>query len=315
MTESLMPHRRSRDARHAQRKRNAGRAFWMLVRPPVSMRRFLGDLFHEIINDTVLDSAAVLAYFSMLAIFPLAILMLSLLPYLPIPNLEAAILAFMRQAMPPQAADLLTSTVTNIVSERRGGLLSFGIFGTLWAASTGLQTMMEQLHATQNGADPRPYWKLRAIALGLVFAEGVLVIGAFTLVIVGDWLLERLSLLMGADAVFLWVFAPLRWATIFAMILLALSLLYYFGPNIQQRYRVITPGGLLATVLFILASLLFRAYVAHFGSYEATYGSLGAAIVLLLWLYVGGVVILVGAEVNGLLERYAQTNGVEKTNA
>lgn len=294
--------RRKRDGR------NDAIALRMLIRPPVGIRRFLRDLIREMTKDDVLNGAAVLAYYSMLSIFPLAILLLSLLPYLPIPNLRETILAFLRQAMPTQAAELFTSTVTNVVSERRGGLLSFGILGTLWAASTGLQVIMELLHATYDGPDERPYWKRRAIAVGLVFAEGILVIGAFALVIAGDWLHDRLLIAAGEGAFLLWVFPPLRWLTIFGLILMAMSLLYYFGPNVRLRYRVITPGGVVAAVLFVVSSLLFRTYVAHFGSYEATYGSLGAAIVLMLWLYVGGLVILIGAEVNGLLEGYARAD-------
>lgn len=294
--------RRKRDGR------DESIALRMLVRPPVGIRRFLRDLIREMTKDDVLNGAAVLAYYSMLSIFPLAILLLSLLPYLPIPNLRETILAFLRQAMPPQAADLFTSTVTNVVSERRGGLLSFGVLGTIWAASTGLQVIMESLHATYDGPDKRPYWKRRAIAVGLVFAEGILVIGSFALVIAGDWLHDRLLIAAGEGAFLLWVFPLLRWLTIFGLILMAMSLLYYFGPNVRLRYRVITPGGVVAAVLFVVSSLLFRMYVAHFGSYEATYGSLGAAIVLMLWLYVGGLVILIGAEVNGLLEGYARAD-------
>lgn len=279
-------------------------SFWTLIRPKIKFKRFLGDLWFEIVKDEVLNSAAIMAYFSMLAIFPAAILILTLLPYLGIPNLEQTIIAALYRSIPEQAAELFTSTVKNVVSERRGGLLSFAILGTIWAASSGLQVVMEQIHATYDGQDKRPYWKRRSIAIFLVFAVGLLVIGAFGLVLVGDMIHDRLLVTMGEDALFLWLFPMLRWGTIWLMLLSALSLFYYFGPDIRQRYRLITPGAVLATVLFILASLGFRTYVSHFGSYEATYGSLGAAIVLLLWLYVGGLVILVGSEVNGLLEAY-----------
>ncbi len=280
--------------------------FRRLVRPRVGLKRFLCDLWTEINRDDVTSSAAVLAYFSMLAIFPAAILFLTLLPYLPIPNLETTILVALYRTIPAQAADLLTSTVSNIVSERRGGLLSFSALGTIWAASSGIHATMEQIHSTYDTNETRPYWKMRLIAIFLVFAVGLLVVGAFALVIIGDTIHDRLVPWMGQDAMFLLVFPILRWATIFLLMLVALSLLFYFGPSVRQQYRILTPGGLLATVLFIASSLLFRTYVAHFGSYEATYGSLGAAIVLLLWLYVGGLVILVGSEVNGLLEGYAQ---------
>lgn len=286
--------------------------FSRLVRPGVGAKRFLKDLAAEIKKDQVTDSAAVLAYFSMLAIFPAAILLLSLLPYLPIPNLDQMILNSMSRAMPDQAAELFTSTVRSVVSEPRGGLLSFGVLGTLWAASTGLQAMMQRIGTTYDVQETRPYWKRRGIALLLVMAVGTLVVTAFTLLIVGGILHEHLERIIGENSVTVWLFTALRWAIILVLMFGALALLYYFGPNVKQRFRLITPGGILATVLFIASSLGFRVYVENFGSYEATYGSLGAAIILLLWLYVGGVVVLVGAEVNALLEAYARARE-EKT--
>jgi membrane protein len=297
-----------RPTRRKAKRRGASSTipFRRLIRINVGLKRFLKDLWCEIVKDDVTSGAAILAYFSMLAIFPAAILLLSLLPFLPIPNLEQTIMASLYQAMPGQAADLFTSTVTSVVTERRGGLLSISALGTVWAASSGIQAVMQQLSAAYDEPETRPYWKLRLIAIGLVFGVGILVIGAFGLVILGDILHLQLSRVLGDNLLFYGVFQLLRWTTILSMMLGALSLLYYFGPNVKQRYRLITPGGLLSTGLFILSCLLFRAYVEHFGSYEATYGSLGAAIVLLLWLYVGGLVILVGAEVNGLLESYVQ---------
>lgn len=289
-----------------RRAKDTSLAFWTLVRPRVGLKRILRDLWSRIIENRSLDGAAVMAFYSMLSIFPAAILFLTLLPYLPIANLDQMIVEALHRVMPVNAAEMLTSTVTRVVSQRHEGLLSFGLLATVWAASSGLQAMMQQLHSTFDAKETRPYWKRRLIAVGLVFGVGILVIGAFALVIAGDLIYQRVLGHYGEQGFFLWVFHISRWLTIFTLFPAALSMLYHFGPNVRQRYRLITPGSLLAAVLFVVASLLFRAYVAHFGSYEATYGSLGAAIVLLLWLYVGGFVILIGSEVNALLEGYAR---------
>lgn len=287
-------------------------SFWTLIRPQVKPKRFLSDLWQEILKDEILNSAAVMAYFSMLAIFPAAILILTLLPYLGIPNLDQTIISALYRSLPDDAAELFTSTVTKVVSEQHGGLLSFAVLGTIWAASSGLQVVMEQIHATYDGPDKRPYWKRRLIAIFLVFAVGLLVIGAFGLVLVGDLIHDRVTVELGTSSLLFWVFPLLRWATIWFLMLAALSLFYYYGPDIRQRYRIITPGAVLATFLFITASLGFRTYVAHFASYEATYGSLGAVIALLIWLYVGALVVLIGAEVNGLLEGYCYQDKLAK---
>lgn len=281
-------------------------SFWVLVRPRVRPKRFIRDLINEIFKDEVLDSAAVMAYFTMLSIFPAAILLLSLLPYLPIPDLEKSIFTTLSRTMPIRAAELFTSTVTSAVSERHESLISFGALGTVWAASSGVVAIMERIHSTYDSRDKRPFWKKRLIAIGLVFAVGVLVITAFSLVILGDMVHDRLTQAFGPNSLLAFFFPVLRWFTILTMLLGAISLVYYYGPDVKQRYRFITPGGIFATLLSVASSLGFRTYVENFGSYEATYGGLGAVIVLLLWLYVGGIVLLVGAEVNGLLERYAE---------
>jgi membrane protein len=254
----------------------------------------------------VTNGAAVLAYYLMLASFPAAILLLSLLPYLPIPNLDRAIVDLMHQIMPDQAAQLFTSTVESVVSERRGGLLSVGVLGTLWAASTGIHAVMQQLNVTYDVKETRPFWKTRGLALLLVFGYGILVVGAFALVVFGGILQTYLSQLLGWNRLLLGFFSALRWIIILAMIMGALSVMYYFGPNVKHRFKLVSPGGIVGTVLLVLASLSFRLYVANFGKYEATYGSIGAVIVMLLWLYVAGLVVLIGSEVNSLLEGYAK---------
>ena len=277
-----------------------------LIRPPVGYGRFFRDLWREINEDNISSGAASLAYFLMLAIFPAAIFLLSLLPYLPIPNLEEAIMDLLRQVMPAQAAGLFTTTVENVVSERRGGLLSLGFLFTLWAASNGMAAVMEQLNVTYDVKDERSFFKRRGLALLLVVLFGALVVGAFGLIVFGGVLQEQLARVIGWSPALLAFFAGFRWAVILGMITLGFSTIYYFGPDVEQKFRFITPGSVLGTVILVAAALGFRFYVERFGSYEATYGSLGAVIILLLWLYVAGLVLLLGSEVNALLEHYAE---------
>lgn len=266
-------------------------------------KQLIKDLKTEIADDNVSNGAGALAFFLMLAIFPAAIFVLSLLPYLPIPNLQQAIMDQLRQALPGEAASLFTGVVENVASQRRGGLLSFGAIATIWAASSGMYAIMQQLNVTYDAQEKRPIWKARGIALLLTLLFAVLVIGAFTLIIFGGALQGWAGSVLGRSWALLTFFQLFRWLVIAAFLLLGFALIYYFGPDVEHRFRFISPGGVLGVMLLALASLAFRLYVANFGRYSATYGSLGAAIILMLWLYLTGWVILLGSEINALLEK------------
>ncbi|MDI1449799.1 YihY/virulence factor BrkB family protein [Polyangium sp. 6x1] len=280
--------------------------FRRLIRPSVGFRGFFKDLYKEIREDQISTGAAALAYFLMLAIFPAAIFLLSLLPYLPIPDLEPAIMDLLRELMPTQAAELFTTTIDRVLSERRGGLLSVGLVGTLWAASNGLNAIIQQLNVTYDVRETRPFWKTRGMAVLLVLLFGALVVTAFGLIVFGGILQREVAELIGWSGALLKLFSAFRWLVILGFFLMAFATVYYFGPNVEQSFRFITPGAVLGVAVLVLSALGFRFYVENFGKYEATYGSLGAVIVLLLWLYVAGLVILLGSEVNSLLEHYAE---------
>ena len=267
-------------------------------------KRFAKDMKTEIDNDHVFNGAAALAYYWMLSIFPAAIFLLTLLPYLPIPNLQQAIIDLLRQAAPTESADLFTNVVGDVVSQKRGGLLSFGIVFALWSASTGIYAVMQQLNITYDVEEGRSFWKARGTALLLTLLFLGLVILAFGLVVFGGIIEGRIGSAFSHGPTVLLFFAVLRWIIIFSFLLLGFSMMYYFGPDVEQQFRFITPGSALGVTILVLASLAFRFYVSNFGNYNATYGSLGAVIVWMFWLYIMGLVILLGSEVNAILEHY-----------
>ena len=270
----------------------------------IASKRFAKDIYIEITKDNVFNGAAALAYYWMLAIFPATLFLLTLLPYLPIPDLDTALMDLMHQAMPTETANLVQNTVDSVMSEKHGGLFSFGIIFTIWTASTGLYAIMQQLNITYNVEEGRPFLKARGIALLLTFIVLILIIGAFALVVFGGMIQSWLASMFGKSDLLLFFFALLRWIIIVCFLLLGFAVLFYFGPNVEQRFKFITPGSLLGVIVLTLASLAFRYYVANFGNYNATYGSIGAVIVLMLWLYITGLVFLVGSEVNVVLEHY-----------
>ena len=267
------------------------------------------DLNEQIGKDNVFNGAATLGFYLTLAIFPALIFLLSMLPYLPIPRLDQAIMDLLSQALPPEAAGMLEDTVQRIATKRQGGLLSLGFLGTLWAASMGMYAVMQQLNITYNVKEARPFIKARSIALLLTLLFGGLAIGVFALIVMGGIVQDWLAEFVGRHQVLLTFFALLRWVIIVGALLLGFDLIYYLAPNVQRKYRWITAGAVFGVTVMLLASLGFRFYIMHFADYEATYGALGGMIVLMLWLYVAGLVFLVGSEINVVLEQHLSKKG------
>lgn len=271
----------------------------------VSTKQFLVDLNQEIGDDNVFNGAAALGFYLTLAIFPAIILLMTIIPYLPVDNVDKAIMDLLGQALPPEAFGMVEGVVTEVTREQRGGLLSFGLLGTLWAASSGMIAIMDQLNITYEVKEARSFLRARATAIVLSLLFGLLVIGAFSLIVLGgviqDWIGNRFGF---SDALLIF-FVVFRWIMIVLALLLGFSMIYRYAPNVEQKFMFITPGSVLGVTLLIIVSLGFAFYTSNFGDYSATYGSIGAVIILMLWLYIAGLVILIGSEINVLVEHYS----------
>jgi len=264
---------------------------------------FGAGLWREIQDDHVFDGAAVLAFFFLLAVFPAAIFLSSLLPSLAIPHLRQAILDLLHQVLPEQSANFFEGTFGNVASKGAQGLLTFGLIITLWSGSTGVYALIEQLDAICDVTDRRRFWKKRGTAILLTIFFSFLAIASLSLVILGGVLQSRLASVIGWSRPLLVFFATLRWVIIGLSLLLALAMAYRFGPSGNPGFRFISTGNVVASILIALASVAFRFYVFRFGSYSVTYGSLAAIIILMLWMYMAGIAVLVGWEINKLLQR------------
>jgi membrane protein len=273
--------------------------------PHVSLKTFWRDIKSEVQKHNTTNGAAALAYFLMLSIFPAALALLTLLPYLRIPNLDGMILDFLNQSLPGDAAKMFTGTIREITNKPQGGLLSFGLLAALWAASNGTFAVMQQLNITYDVKEGRSFIKTRATAMGLTFLCGGLVIIAFGLIIFGGVIQVWMEQTLGLGDVIRALFAVFRWVVIAGAMTMAFACTYYFGPDVQQKFKFISPGSLFGVALLTVASLGFRFYVNNFGKYNATYGGIGAVIVLMLWLNLMGLVILMGSEINSLVEHYS----------
>lgn len=272
----------------------------------------LRELWHEAKTDHLPNGAAALAFYLVLALFPAAIFGLSLLPYLPIPHLYDAVVGVVHDLLPGAVADMLTRSVQAILAQRSGGLLSFGFVFALWSASSGLYAVMQQLNVVHGVDEGRSFLRARGVALLLTLLFFVLVVGALGLVIFGGMLESTIAAHVGWSTAIRAFFALFRWVIVVGALLLAFALVYRLGPNVHQPFAFITPGSVFATIALLVVSFAFKLYVGNFAHYDKVYGSLGAVIALLVWLFLAGWVILLGAELNDVLERHKGVPPEEK---
>ena len=252
----------------------------------------------EFIEDDMTTYAAALAYQTLFSLFPFALFLVALLGFLQIPGFFDWLLDQARAVLPEQAMDVVEQVIGQIRGQSSGGLLSLGIIIALWAASSGVRMLMSALNAAYDVAEDRPAWKRYPLSIFYTIVLAIVIILAVGLMLGGPQVMEWLADQIGLGALFVTLWAWLRLPVAILLLMVVVALVYYLLPNVDQPFRFITPGSVLAVIVWIAASFGFSFYVSNFPSYSATYGSLGAVIVLLLYFFVSAAVLLFGAEVN-----------------
>ena len=266
----------------------------------------------EIQADNVFGRAAELSYYFLLALFPFLIFLTSIIGLVlgSGTGTRHALFDYLARIMPPSAFQLISNTMYEVSESTGGGKLSFGILAALWAASNGLGAITESLNTAYDLEETRPWWKQRLTAIGLTIALSIFIIGALVLVVAGGRIAEWLAAHYGFGPVFPLGWKIIQWPVVLACMTFAFALIYYVAPDFRkQSWQWLTPGSVIGVVLWLLVSLGFRVYLYYFNSYNATYGSLGAVIILMLWLYFTGAAVLIGGEVNSEIENAAAKQG------
>jgi membrane protein len=261
----------------------------------------------EFIEDDMTTYAAALAYQTLFSLFPFVLFLVALLGFLQIPAFFDWLLDQARTVLPEQAMGIVEQVIGQIRGQSSGGLLSLGIIIALWAASSAVRMLMNALNAAYDVAEDRPAWKRYLLSIFYTIVLAVVIILAVGLMLVGPQVMEWLADQIGLGPLFVTLWAWLRLPVAILLLVVVVALVYYLFPNVDQPFRFITPGSVLAVVVWIAASFGFSFYVSNFASYSATYGSLGAVIVLLLYFFVSAAVLLFGAEVNAqIYYRFAE---------
>jgi membrane protein len=265
-----------------------------------------GELIKRTVKETQADKgfglAAQLAYYFFLALFPALLVLIALAGVFTDAGLVERLVNMMSGAVPPDVISIIRDQLIRISQGQQGGILTFGVLAALWSSSAAIVSLIDSLNGAYDVEDSRPWCKQRLVAIALTVGIAVFIIASFALVLAGpeiaDWLAGR----FGLGSAFAWTWKIVQWPIVFVLVALAFGLVYYFGPDVEQDFVFLTPGSVLATVLWLLGSLAFRFYVMNFASYNETYGAVGGVMVLLLWLYLSGLVVIVGAEMNAEIE-------------
>jgi membrane protein len=256
--------------------------------------------------------AAALAYYSILSLFPALILLSAVVAYLPVPDLFNQALAMMERFLPADSMGLVRRVLTDVILSNRGTFLSFGLLGTVWAASGAFSAAIEALNIAYDVEDKRPFWQTRPLALGLALITGVLMLVALATMIVGprfgEWLAGRVHL----SHMFVALWPYFHWIIALGFAVLAVEILYFLAPDVKQRFGATLPGALVSVSCWIGLSYLLGVYFRHFANFNKTYGSLGAAIALMVWLYWTGFAMLVGAELNAELAKQSREGKMKR---
>lgn len=286
----------------------------------VSLYKIIKLFIRDLTQNEILIRANGVAFSFILAIFPAIIFLFTLIPYVTqyIPEVNTqSIMEFMSGIMPASMYDVVSSTIQDIVSNQRGGLLTLGFVFALYMATNGMMSLMNAFNACYKTNDKRGGLKTRLIATGLTIHLAFVLVLAVVLLVVGQFVLDyillnlsELEALKGIDKFTVYLLFALRFIVVFIVFFLAVSTIYYFGPAIHYNWRFFSIGSFLATIFILAVSYGFSYYITNFGTYNKVYGSIGVLIALMVWVQLVTVVLLVGYEVNASIHDAARMQAI-----
>ena len=255
------------------------------------------------IQDDVAGIAAQLSYYFFLSLFPALLFLVALASFFPLYSFTDELMRMVGPIAPAAVVELLREQLTSLSNSGDTGLLSIGLLMALWSSSAAMVSVIDAMNRAYDIEDSRTWVKRRGVAIALTVGLALFILTSFGLIVAGPWLADFLGQQFGLAGAFATTWKILQWPVVFLLASTGFGLVYYFAPDAEQEWVWITPGALTATVLWFLASLAFRLYVVNFGNYEEAYGTLGAIILTLLWFYITGLAMVVGAELNAEIHR------------
>jgi membrane protein len=295
------------DPRHVADERRPSVSPWRLggLSPGLLARRVFANLW----SHDLFDRAASLSYYFLFALFPALLFITAIVGLLPGPRLIDQLLDYAAQVLPTDAASLLKRTVGEVIRGARGSLVSLGMLGALWGASSGMVSISKALNVAFDVRDRRTWWRHRLEAMALTVGFSILTVVALLLFVFGERIGDAVARALGVGAAFTRTWNVARWPALTLCALVGIMLVYQLAPAARQHWRRVMPGAIFALAGWLVASYALRLYVTYFGNYNATYGSIGGVILLMLWFYLSSLALLIGAEINAQIQGPAQQTG------
>jgi membrane protein len=243
--------------------------------------------------------ASSIAFNLLMALLPATIFLFTLIPFIPIPNFQLELIKLFESIFPANAYHLMENTIIDIVTNKSGGLLLVMFFATIIFSTNGIHAVLHAFVVTSHSFKPRSWVNQRKVSVLLLLIGVLMIAAAGMLIIFGKMAVNRLvELEILEKSLVISILVFLKWIVVVLLLFVAISFLYYLAPAKRHDFRFITPGSTLATILFIITSLGFSAYVNSFGQYNKLYGWIGTLMVILVWLYLNSIALLIGFELN-----------------
>ena len=266
---------------------------------PSKLYRFTEQLYCRFQDDEVSALGAQLTYYLILAFFPFLIFIITLISYTNVTSDD--ILSYLNPVLAVNSYKVIQEFIQGILASENKTLLSFGMLGTIWAASSGILAIVKGLNKAYDETENRPFWKVRGIAILFTLALGIVLIVAFVMLIFGKMIGEHMFRFLNFPDNFGTIWNLVKFAVPLSCMFVVFVFLYRITPNRRLSFLEVIPGSLFSTFGWIITSVLFAFYVNHWDNYTKTYGSIGGIIVLLVWLYLSSIIILLGGEINATL--------------
>jgi len=271
----------------------------------LSWRELIRTTWRGTVSNDVVNRAAELAFWFLLGFFPMLLSVTSMVSMISsAPGSQGTLMVYVGELLPSTA----TSLVRQVLAQTTGsGRVWFSLLFALWSSTSATSGLIDTLNAIYDVKESRPWWKSRLIAVALAITMGVLLTAALIIVVYGPVILHKIA--PGSATFNVWKIA--QWPAAAVLLIGALLCLYRFAPDIQrQKWKWLLPGSIVAAGIWIAVSVLFKLYIRHFSDFGLLYGSLGALIILMFWFYLSGIAILVGGEINAILEDAAANRRV-----
>jgi membrane protein len=275
---------------------------WAYLRAPIGWKDLLKRGIKEALADNIFDLAAQQAYYFFFALFPALLFLIALSSFFPLRGLIDNLVQMISQIAPSDVVKILTDSILSLSGQKSGGILTFAFLVALWSSSGAMVSIITTLNAASDVTESRPWWKTRLTAIALTVGIAVFILASMFLVIAGPTVAERLASRLQLGPAFTWTWWVLQWPVVFVLVATAIGLVYYFAPDVEQDWVWMTPGSILATLLWLVVSLGLKFYYQMVPNANAAYGTIGGVMVLMLWFYCSGLALLLGAELNAEIE-------------